>query len=83
MDGNDIFGRTDMESTICSYGNETIVSADCDKVACSCCTFCCYEEVDGDCHNWTAVANLDPLWEANYERYSYEFIKDEVEDNPY
>jgi hypothetical protein len=48
------------------FGTETM------KIECGCCTACC---VDGDsnCNINYGIPNLDPTWEASYNRLSFKF----------
>jgi hypothetical protein len=57
-------------------GTELII-ADCEgaggtDTVCECCTSCC-NELDQECNSYTAIPNLDPIWEFRFFRYEFTF----------
>jgi len=83
VDGNSITGSLD--ESLCSlpqFFNASQgfpVTADCEEVACNCCTICCIDAADGeDCHDNDLVASTNPTWERNYNRPSFVFGDDIV-----
>jgi hypothetical protein len=56
-------------------GMELLI-ADCNgedpEIECTCCTVCCSDD-DPNCHAYTAIPNVDPIWEYNYNRLEFTF----------
>jgi hypothetical protein len=47
------------------------------EVACDCCTICC-SALDQSCNKNTAIPNMDPTWEASYNRISFILGDEEI-----
>jgi hypothetical protein len=67
MPRNDLAGR-ELITSDCAIGFGGEVA----EIGCLCCTSCC---VDGDsnCNNNYQIPNLDPTWEASYNRITFKF----------
>jgi hypothetical protein len=46
-------------------------------VVCECCTSCCSPQ-DPNCNPYTAIPNLDPIWEYLYDRFEFTFGNEAV-----
>jgi hypothetical protein len=53
-----------------------LITADCGgtvpQIVCGCCTSCCSDD-DPNCNTNTEIPNLDPTWEASYNRIYFKF----------
>jgi hypothetical protein len=55
-----------------------LITADCGfggtdpEITCTCCTLCCYDALL-ECNNNQDIPNLNPTWEASFNRVFYKF----------
>ncbi|KAG7349633.1 RHS repeat-associated core domain containing protein [Nitzschia inconspicua] len=61
-------------SAMCSIESLSVVYVDCGEILCpeDCCK-CCSDGVQ--CHEYDQISNLDPIWEAGYERQFFDFTE--------
>ena len=72
LEENSITGSLDF---ICDETDDILMASDCGGIepetTCECCDFCCEDGVA--CHGRDYIAQIDPIWEAEYERSYYAF----------
>ena len=71
LDGNEFSGDTSVLCNIPSV-NFTVFSADCDEIACPCCTICCTDS-DPNCNNKDWRITLNGIWEYDFQRVTFQF----------
>lgn len=83
LDRNDLHGSMAhmcdlpnfLEPSRDSDGTEFLI-ADCigdnPKIDCKCCKICC-SDLNPNCHEYTAIPNIDPKWEYNFNRLEFKF----------